>query len=65
MQTMPSLENIQDAIENFRRRHKADDILNALNSLGAKTRAKRPTVSDGKPSSRGGLAATKRLKIVN
>ncbi|XP_017856887.1 PREDICTED: double-strand break repair protein MRE11-like [Drosophila arizonae] len=77
MQKMPSLENIQDEIENFRRRYKADDILNALNSLGTKTRNKRPavnrsavpndalTTSGGEPSSRGGLAATKRLRIFN
>lgn len=72
MQTMPSLENIQDEIENFRRRYKADDFLNALNSLDTKTRAKRRAVSRSAvpidtPTTSNGPAVTKakRLKTVN
>lgn len=40
MDTLPAIENINDEIENFRQRYKADDLLKMLDDFGVKTEAK-------------------------
>lgn len=40
MDTMPSIENINDEIENFRQHYKADDLLKMLDDSSVKTEVK-------------------------
>lgn len=40
MDTLPAIENINEEIENFRQRYKADDLLKMLDDFGVKVEAK-------------------------